>query len=136
MLALGDCCDLFHQCYREWNTLAEELTHWAREARDHPAYLVKDDRRRSDFSSTVESTVLVKTNKNTYFLLELDGLCRRRTKLATPKWETWLQVCCAMAQGTTVTQAETRAATKAAKVVVSMGSCWRIRSSLQENWIS
>ena len=37
-----------------------------------------------------------------------------------PKWETKLQVCCAMPRGTIVTHAERRAATEAVKAVVSI----------------
>ena len=56
-----------------------------------------------------------------------------------PKWQTRLQVCCAVSQATTVTQAEMRAATEAVKAVVSSlkhckvminldgRRCWRIR---------
>ena len=36
-----------------------------------------------------------------------------------PMWETRQQVCCAMSPGTTVTQAEMRAAAEAVKAVVS-----------------
>ena len=31
MLAVNDDCDLFHRYCRVWNTLADKLTHWARE---------------------------------------------------------------------------------------------------------
>ena len=57
------------------------LTSWARETKSS-GELMKDGRQRSDFSPTVESRVWEKVRKTTKILLELDGSCRRRTKLA------------------------------------------------------
>ena len=57
MLAMNDCCDLLHHHHRQWNTLADELTHWARETRSSWD-LMRDDQRRSEVSSMAESTVL------------------------------------------------------------------------------
>ena len=67
--------------------------------------------------------MLGKASKEINSLPELDGLCRRQTRGATgqdPKWETRLEVCCVMHLGTTVTQAEMRAATEAVNATVSV----------------
>ena len=56
--------------------------------------------------------------KNTHFLMDLEGVCRRPTKLARiPSGRRGCKVCCAMSLGPTVTQAALRAATEVQAVV-------------------
>ena len=116
---MSDHCDLFHHWCREWNTLADELTHRERETgsswgshEGRPAAII------IFFDGGVDGVGGSRNNHN----FPAGAGCSTQTPDETgqdPKWQTRLQVCCAVSQATTVTQAVMRAAIEAVKAVVS-----------------